>query len=166
MNRLHVITRIQELVLSGTSPGEIYKTLRDECRNPSIEGLGLKRTDVDKLAEGSAKTLEQVQFPCERRHLELEIAETKIRADVLDAVATLDISNPTVAREVFNAHRQLGSSSGEPSILQALDLLDGAGHDTVSLRAALAVVFPRDTDLDATKPVPATGWSADPTVAP
>ncbi len=124
MNRLHVVAEIQSLVLSGlTEVGEINRRLRP--MNP--DGCGMKRTEVEKFTKQSIEMVGAAYFPVERRRFELDITEARLRADILDALATLDISDPNVAREVFEVHSRVGGSSGKPTLDEAIELLDEAG---------------------------------------
>lgn len=149
MNRLHVITKVNELALNGTTEvGEIFRLLRNELStvSSSVESLGLKRTDIEHLAKQALEQVSNALFPCERRRLELDVLEGKLRADVLDALATIDLSNPSVAREVFEAHRAVGFNTGTPSIRTALDVLDGAGVDCAALNAQLDALYPAEAE--------------------
>jgi hypothetical protein len=141
MNRLHLVVQIQELVLAGKEPAEVYQELRS-LKNPSIEDLGLKRTDVENMAKSSKTTLETALFPIEKRKLALDVQEGRLRADILDAVAGLDVSDVLVAREVWAVHQELGNSSGPASLRSALDCLEGANVDITELKRAYDELFP------------------------
>lgn len=149
MNRLHVVTHVQELAIEGiTEPGEVYRLVRNRLseQSTSLEDFGLKRTEVEKLAKEAVEMVGNAHFPIERRRLELDLAEGKIRADILDALKTIDISNPNIAREVYEAHRSVGASAGAVSLRHGMDCLEGANVDVTSLKAAIEALFPSEPE--------------------
>jgi hypothetical protein len=152
MNRLHVMTAIQRCALEGdkdesTIYGKIRKLLPGAVNNGAEELLS--RKEAEALALQSIHMVSNARFPVERARLALDIREGELRADVLDAIATLDLSNPRDVRDVYETHQMVASSIGEPSLRAALDLLAAADQDVTVLKARVDELFPTTPSEDA-----------------
>jgi hypothetical protein len=128
MNRLHALTRIQREALVNrdehTDGNAVWQAIR-EGWDTSV----LSRSKATEFADVQLKQAKAIDFELERAKFLLDITEGELRADLLDALDTIDVSNPRVCREVFECHRGLGNSTGEASIREAIDLLGVAGFD-------------------------------------
>ena len=140
-NRLHLSAEIRDLAgPAGKTAKEVYANFRDKYRNPSIESIGLKRTQVEKEAEAAGETYESYVTVVERRKWELDTAELKLRADLLDALQAVDMTSPVTVREIYKTTGSLVGSSGSPSLIEAIDMLAEAGTDVTEFRARLAAL--------------------------
>lgn len=140
------MTMVQRTVLESDSieKKDVYLKLRFEIPE---EVMG--RLEIEAAAEQSVRIRDQAKFPVERARLALDIREGELRADVLDALALVDISNPRDCRDVYELHHQVGGSSGEPSLRNAIDFLGTAGIDEAvvgPLAARLLELYPEDAD--------------------
>lgn len=153
MNRLHLIAKIQRKALLG-KPGpdgkweplfvdgkELFGSLNREDRG--ITDI-LKRSEIENFAQAAIDQVKAALFPVERRRMALDVNEGELRADILDALSTLDLEKPDVARNVYEAHAQVGGSTGRPSMDHAVLLLEelGAAELAESLRARIDELYP------------------------
>jgi hypothetical protein len=150
MNRLHAITKIQRAVFDDgiTDPKDVFLKLRFVIPNGGADEL-MPRKEIEALAEHAIAMLKNVHFPVERAHLALDILEGELRADLLDALASLDVTEPNVCREVFEMHRNLGNSTGPASLRECVDMLaeGGAAEELVAdLATRLAALYPPDKE--------------------
>lgn len=144
MNRLHALARVHETVLdkSPVTEKDVYQALRFE-----IDAAVMSRTEIEGFAKQFMVAAEQATFKVQRARARLDIAECKLRADILDALDNLDINDPNDCRDVESMHREIGSSTGKPSVAQALELLAAGGVDVAAMTAAMEALWPaRDED--------------------
>jgi hypothetical protein len=139
MNRLHAMAKVQRAVFESDTiePKDIYLKLRFE-----IPETLMGRKEIEAFAEHSIQLRSDARFPVEKARMALDILEAELRADVLDALGALDVTNPRDCREVYELHRQLGSSIGEHSLRHGIDALEAAGKDFEALRARLDEIYP------------------------
>lgn len=146
MNRLHAMAKVQRVVFESDTiePKDVYLKLRSEI-DTDIMG----RKEIEAFAEHSIQLRRDARFPVEKARMALDIAEAELRADVLDALGKLDVSEPRACREVYELHRQLGGSIGEPSLRLALEYLTEDGIEGVeALRARLDEIYPPESKED------------------
>lgn len=124
MNRLHAVTKIQRAVLDDgiSDPKDVFQKLRFEIPN-SGQDLVMERKEIEAFAAQSIGLVQDARFPVERERMRLDILEGELRADLLDAIAGIDISDPGVCRDVYELHRKVGSSTGAPTLQEAIDML-------------------------------------------
>lgn len=151
MNRLHVVTRIQGLALEGKT--DIFKLIRDEIPSDGDCGVtwgGMAKKDIEAFADNTLKMIKAISFNVERERMRLDTLEGGLRADVLDALDALDLSNPRDAREIFEAHQQIGASTGPASLRTAIDMIaaaDGTSPDLVKdLTDRMLYLYPEADD--------------------
>jgi hypothetical protein len=145
VNRLHIMTRAQRAALEGvTDENAIYGIVRTEY--PGTVGNGadelMSRKELEMFSRQAVLTAQNARFPVERARLALDIREGELRADVLDALAQLDVSNPRDCRDVFEIHQKVAGSIGEPTLREAIDLLAAADKDVSALRTRCDEIFP------------------------
>ena len=144
------MTLIQRTALEGGSiePKDIYLKLRNTIPNGGLDEV-MSRQEIVAFAEQSVKLVAESRFPVERERMRLDICEGELRADLLDELAKLDLSNPRIARELYETHRKIGSSTGEPTLREAIDTLavSGVSPDTMTaLVARLNEIYPPEAD--------------------
>jgi hypothetical protein len=143
VNKFHVYAIVQAAVLANEaelSDGKsVFHTLREQY--PSITDL-MSRSEIEKVATSFFEGLKKVTFAVERRAMELQAEEAMLRADLIDELAKLDVTDPGVAREVLATINSTVASAGEPSLQEAIDILKGADVDVVSFEARLEALFP------------------------
>ncbi len=157
MNKLHAITLVQKTVIEGSfvDPKDVFLKLRSVIPNGGDTEV-LSRKEIESVATEALQQLKSILFPVEKCKLLLDVKEMELRADLLDALAGVDISNPRDCRDVFETHRQLASSSGEPSLRLAMNTLAAAGLPHEAFKARLDELYPEDSDDDGdVQPVPA-----------
>ncbi len=150
MNRLHAMTLIQRTVLESDciDASDIFMRLRRDIPNGGDSEL-MSRKEIEAFAKQAIELRDQAKFPVERKRLELDITEGELRADVIDALALIDLSNPRDVRDVYEMHRKIGGSIGEPSLREAVDYLGEAGVDeavVAPLAARLLALYPVEED--------------------
>ncbi len=152
MNRLHLLTFIQRCALhdGDTDENAVYGKVRKSFPGAVNDGDKelMGRAECQAVAKQSIDMVRNSRFPIERARLALDIREGELRADVLDAIALLDVSNPRDCRDVFELHSKVGGSIGEPTLREALDMLAEAGQDTTPLKARCDEIFPPAPDED------------------
>lgn len=156
MNRLHAMTKIQRAALDGGNkdPKDIFMGLRFEIPNGGDNEV-MSRKEIEAFATQSIQLVADAKFPVERARMALDILEGELRADLLDTVAELDITNPRDCREVYELHRKIGSSIGEPTLREAIDAVAVGGIDAdrvAALVTRLNAIYPLvdpDGDVDA-----------------
>jgi hypothetical protein len=139
MNSVHVLARVQELLLEGKT--DIFRTIRSEMESDKGENTtwgGMQKKDIEAFAENQQRSLENIRFKIERERLRLDILEGKLRADILDALDELDLSNPRDERELWSIQQAVGGSTGEDSLSKALDALAAGGYDADNLAGFIA----------------------------
>lgn len=146
MNRLHALTKIQRHVFESgcTDEKDIFLALRHVIPNGGDTEV-LSRKEIESFAKISLQQLAEARFPVERERLRLDILEGELRADLLDEIAKLDLSNPRDCRELYELHRAVGNSTGEPTLRQAIDALavGGTSEDVVAaLTERLLALYP------------------------
>ncbi len=152
MNRLHCMVAIQRAVFDGaTEPSTVFQQIRREYRISSGHDELMSRTECEEHAKQSIRIFEQAQFPVERARLGLDIAEGELRADVLDGIAALDISNPRDCRDVYELHQKVGGSTGEPTLREAISTLEAGGQDVTKLTERCDALYPKQEDDDEVK---------------
>lgn len=136
MNRLHALTLIQRTVLEGsmTDEKDVFMKLRFEIPNGGDTEL-MSRNEIQAFAKNCVMQLSEARFPVERERLRLDILEGELRADILDEIAKLDLSDPRQCRELYELHREVGGSTGEPSLRRAVDTLAVGGCDENTIKA-------------------------------
>jgi hypothetical protein len=151
VNRMHVMTTIQRLALEGDSDADsIYGKIRKALPGTVNNGAGelMSRAECQAFAKQAIHQAQSAMFPVERARLALDIAEGELRADILDGVAALDVSNPRDCRDAFDLHQKVGGSVGEPTCREAIDYLKNAGQDVAALEAKLVELYPAPTEDD------------------
>jgi hypothetical protein len=146
VNRLHALTRIQKAALSGdyVDGKAIYAAVRNEIPT-SGEDMLMSRTEIEQFAEQQSKIAKAIDFNVERAKFALDITEGELRADLLDALDALDMTNPSDCRDIYELHREIGNSTGAPSLRKAIDTLavGGTHEDTIAaLTARLLALYP------------------------
>lgn len=150
MNRLHAMTRIQRLVFEHrpVDGKDVFMRLRTEIPNGGDKEV-MSRKEIEAFADHAIKLIGDMRFGVELARLQLDIAEGELRADVLDALDALDMSKPGDCRDIYELHREIGSSTGPASLRKALDMLavGGTSEDTMaSLTARLLALYPVEGD--------------------
>lgn len=149
MNRLHAFALIQRTVFDSDTidANDVYLKLRNVIPNGGHDQV-MSRDEIKGRAKEAIEQRDEAKFKVEFARHRLDILEAELRADVLDALEVIDLSNPRVCREVYDVHRQVGTSVGQPSLRQALELLKGGGHDCAALKSRLDEIYPPATDDD------------------
>jgi hypothetical protein len=150
VNRLHAMTKIQRFVVEKkpVDGKAVFTALRFEIPN-SGEGEVMSRKEIEAFADHSIKTIADMRFGVERARLSLDIAEGELRADLLDALDALDMTNPQDCREIYELHREIGSSTGPASLRKAVDMLAAGGgtEDAMAdFTARLLALYPDPED--------------------
>lgn len=150
MNRMHAITLIQRTVLeeNPSDAKDVFLKLRSQIPNGGMDEV-LSRKEIEAVAEGSIQTIKNAHFPVERAKLRLELLESELRADLLDALAGIELKDPDTVREVFQAHQELASSSGPASLRNCIDLIEASGADVAPLLQRLLDIYPEPKDEEA-----------------
>ena len=143
MNRLHAMTIIQRAVLDDgmKDPKDVFLSVRAKFPTSGHDQL-LSRAEVEQFAAQSISMLANAHFPVERARLALDIREGELRADILDGIAALDISNPRDCRDVYELHQRVGGSIGEPTLREAIDILKAGGQDVAGLVERCDEIYP------------------------
>lgn len=128
MNRLHALTLIQRTVFEDrpVEVKDVFMKLRFLIPNGGDNEV-LARKDIEAFAENCMRQLKDLRFPVEFERMRIDILEGELRADLLDAIGELDLSDPNDCRELFELHRAVGSSTGSPTLMQAIDALAAGG---------------------------------------
>lgn len=134
MNRLHALTLIQRTVFEEkpSDVKDVFMKLRFLIPNGSEDEV-MSRKEIDAFAQNCLAQLADARFPVERERYRIDILEGELRADLLDAIAELDLSDPNDCRELYELHRAVGNSTGSPTLQQAIDTLaaGGLGEDRI-----------------------------------
>lgn len=158
LNRLHALALIQKIVLDkditdlDEGPKQVFNNVREVVPIGGKDEV-LSRAEVMGFAKQAIATAATAKFPVERANLRLEVAEHELRADLLDALCALDITDPADCRDVFNVHRELAGSSGPASMRTALDALSAGGVDVTAYTVRLEALYPKPKAEDDTKVV-------------
>jgi hypothetical protein len=146
MNRLHAMTRIQRLVFEHrpVDGKDVFMRVRMEIPNGGDNEV-MSRKEIEAFADHAIKLIGDMKFSVELARLQLDIAEGELRADLLDALDALDMTNPSDCRDIYELHREIGNSTGAPSLRKAIDTLavGGTHEDTIAaLTARLLALYP------------------------
>lgn len=135
MNQLHSIAAISRLVVQGKDASQVYHNLRESM---DLEAVGLSRSKVEKQAKDAIEAFGSFTLPIEKRKFEVDADETELRADIIDALQQVDLSSASVVRELHALTRDIIGSSGFPTLVQGLDMLDELEVDTLAMRGRLS----------------------------
>lgn len=146
MNRLHAMTMIQRAALDGAiDEKSVYGTVRGKFDTSGDKAVML-RGEIEAFAKQAIAMTKAACFPVERERLRLDILEGELRADILDGIAALDISNPRDCRDVYELHTKVGGSTGEPTLREAIGALEAGGQDVAELTSRCNAIYPPQGD--------------------
>lgn len=120
---------------------EVFMLLRFVIPNGGDQEV-MSRDEITQFGQHSVQIVKNASFHVEREKLKLDILEAELRADLLDALSTVDISDPAVCREIYNEHVSVASSTGRASLEEAIGKLAEAGVDVTDFRTRLEAVYP------------------------
>lgn len=149
MNRLHAMTRIQRHVVEAkpVDGKAVFTALRFEIPN-GTEGEVMSRKEIEAFGEHSIQTIANMRFGVEHKRLALDISEGELRADLLDALDALDMTNPQDCREIYELHREIAGSTGPASLRKAVDMLAVSSTEDAmaDFTARLLALYPDPED--------------------
>ncbi len=105
----------------------------------------MQRKDIEAVAAQVKAMVAQANTPMRRRRLEVDLIEGRVRADILEAMDSLDLSqaHPADVMEMYDVYQAVAGANGAPGLAKALDTLEAAGYeDAISLRVRAAVLYP------------------------
>lgn len=146
-SRMFLLIAAQEAALAGIeSAGEIQRHIRDLPGGQDLLQAIPARTERDKLFE---QTIEVVKMAgkLELAHLALDVAESKLRAQMLAEFDECDLADPNDVRQLRAVAVRVASSTGRPTIVEGIEVLEAAGRDVTAYKAALEAIYP-PTDGD------------------
>ncbi len=148
-NKLHVLGFCQQQVLDGLDDERfILKAVQAKFAPESPDGgvthCGVTREDIKNTAKAMIDVVAQAQFPVEKANLQLDTTEILLRADFLQALDKLPLTDPRDVRDLHGLYRKLASQGGEASMQEALDHLREGGllDDVATLKARVLELYP------------------------